>query len=71
MRIVSKNARKSRIPRGKISVIELIEKVKKEESNKCEKLEKIINITFERVFNVPKNDYEGKIKILRKLGGIS
>jgi len=57
MRIVSKYARKRRIPRGKISVIELIEKVKGEkELSEFGKMEKVVNIAFEKIFNVCEND---------------
>ena len=68
MRIVSKFSPRLRekrmIPKGKISVIELIDRIKKErELTKYEQWEKVINIAFERIFDIPGDKWEKKIEL--------
>ena len=54
-----------RKPRGRklISAYELVDKINAEKDiDKYRKLEKVINIAFERIFDINQNDYDRKIK---------
>ena len=66
MRIVSRKGIK-RIPKGEMSVIELIERVKKERVSKEKKLLAVVDIAFERIFDIPKGDNKRKMAEIERI----